>query len=368
MTDKGLITFFELEACGLYPAMIKNRSENAVAMGLADTLEGIINWAKDRYFEDTLPVDIDPSSPRNPVLLKSFHHDKDTGDYLFIFWECLSDSDGKVGAVVSGSTVGDSSDDTVNIASDEHNGRKLTPGHPMYYWFIPSLNIFATINFPHSSVSTEGVASYFRAAIKHRVTSTYRKVSEEIDENGVDSVKQVTFRDSKNKSLKYLFNQHMIDINLGSLDLESEAKKITHIVVKETVSKNKKTERDTAFTLWGRTEQTHKAPQPVSRSVEVITETRTDGKGLKELLKLYSEERTLRSDEIDIGFRTSYESKTTTWFGKYLNRPYFVVKKSKKGTRAAYTAVYLLEELIRQRNSILQNVVYEFDDRVSNKN
>jgi hypothetical protein len=366
MIDKGLVTFFELKACGHYPAMIKNRSDTAVAMTLIDTLEGVISWARGRPFTDTLPVDIDPCSSRHPILLKSFKHDEKTGDYLFIFWECLGDNDGKVGAVVSDSMVGDSSDDTVNIASDEHEGRKLTPGHPMYYWFIPSLNIFATINFPHSSVSTEGVASYFRDAMKHRVISDYRKVTSELDENGVDSVKQVTFRDSNNKSLKYLFNQHMMDINLGSLDLESEAKKITHIVVKEIISKNQTTERDTAFTLWGRAEKTHRSPQPVSRSVEVITETRTDGKGLKELLQLYSNERSIRSNEIDIGYRTSYETKTTNWFGRYLNRPYFIADKTKKGTRAAYTAEYLLEDLTKQRDSILQNVIYEFRDRASN--
>lgn len=364
--DKGLVTFFEISECGLYEALKKNRTSLPVGMGLKDTLEGIINWAKGRSFENTLPVDIPEESSRKPILFKSYEIDQNTGDFILVFWECMGESDGTVGAVVSNSSFGDSSDDTVNIASEEHDGRKLTPGHPMYYWFIPEYGVFASINFGHSTANTEGVASYIRAAIRHRVSSSYRKVIEKTNDQGEREIKQIFFRDNDGKSLKYLFNHHMVDIQVHNIDLDAEANKITHLVVKERISKNKTTTRDPAFKLWGKVESAVTARQLLTRDVEVVSETRTTGNELRSLLKLYNQEMQQGNSGVDIGFRTSYESKTTRWFSRYLSRPHLRLDKAQKKNRASYTAKYVLKQLSTQRDDLLKNVTNELQERKAN--
>lgn len=360
--DKGLVTFFELKGCGFYPVLKKNRTETPVGFALEETLDGIIKWAEGRNFQDTLPVDIPPDSNKQPVLLKSFRRDEKTGDYLFVFWQCMSENDGKVGAVVSDSTVGDSSDDTVNIASDEHNGKKLTPGHPMYFWFIPEFNVFATINFGHSTVNTEDVASYIRAAIRQRVESKFRKIITEKDENNVDQVKQLLFRSEDGKALNYIFNQHMIDIQIDNIDLDAEAKRVTHLVVKEYISKNVTTERDEALKLWGMSRSKIKN-KPLRQEVETVTQISASGQELRDILQLYYDQRAATGGEIDIGYRTSYTSKTTTWFSRYLSRPHLQMDKSKRIGRASYRAIDLLAEVTLHRDWLLTNVKYEFSNR-----
>tara|TARA_R110000765_G_scaffold418819_2_gene522593 strand:- start:2975 stop:4081 length:1107 start_codon:yes stop_codon:yes gene_type:complete len=365
--DKGLVTFFELDGCGFYPTSKSKRTNTPLGFDLKETLDGIIGWVEGRSFQDTLPVDISPESDKQAILFKSYCKNKETGDYLFVFWQCMNENDGKVGAVVSDSTVGDSSDDTVNIASDEHNGKKLTPGHPMYFWFIPEFNVFASIKFGHSTVSTDDVASYIRAAVRQRILSKFRKVIMEKDEHGVDKVKQVFFRDEGGNSLNYVFNQRMIDIQIDNINLEEEAKKVTHLVIKEYISKNKTTQRDYALKIWGMTRKKLKQTL-VKQEVETITEIRTSGQELRDLIELYYGQRAENNGEIDIGYRTSYANKTTTWFSKYLSRPHLILDKSKRISRASYRSADILHELNIQRNSLLMNVKCEFTNRVSNEN
>jgi hypothetical protein len=365
--DKGLVTFFELDGCGFYPTLKSKRTNKALGFDLKETLDGIISWVDGRSFQDTLPVDIAPESDRQPILFKSYCKNEDTGDYLFVFWQCMNESDGKVGAVVSDSTVGDSSDDTVNIASDEHNGKKLTPGHPMYFWFIPEFNVFAPINFGHSTVNTDDVASYIRAAVRQRIKSKFRKIITEEDENGVVNIKQVLYRDDKNNSLNYVFNQRMIDIQIDNINLDDEAKRVTHLVIKEYISKNTTTQRDHALKVWGLTRKKLKQTL-VRQEVETITEIRASGQELRDLLTLYYTQRAETGGEVDIGYRTSYLSKTTTWFSKYLSRPHLIMDRSKRLVRASYRSADILDELTIQRGWLLRNVKCEFTNRVSNEN
>jgi len=358
MADLGLVTFFEFNACGLYPTFKEDRGDSETAFGLAKTLEELKDWviAQDDV-ENTLPADIPELSTRNKVLCKSVSHDANTGDYLFVFWKCLDDDSGKLSGVYSNASVGDSTNDSVSFATDEHSGRPLLVGHPMYYWFIPELNIFASIKFKKSSCYTDGVSNFIREAIKHRIESPYRNVI--FDDEGN---KSIVFRDSNNQSLKYLFYPEMMEVKLNNMDLNTIAPRVTHIVVRESISGILRSTRGETLKLWKKTEEKHSGLRR-SKQVEVISEARVTPPELRELLTLYASESGLGNDWSNIGFRTSYTSHTTKWFNSYLDRNYVAMDPAMMASRANYPSQAVLDVLMRERDSLLANVRSELSLR-----
>jgi len=148
MTQANL-TFYNVTDCGYY-----HRDSDLPAFGTLDgLLSDFLAWAKDgqKKLGDTctyLPVE-------TSGLLRTFCYDcmRDsyTGDVLLVTWNESSSHDGHVTHVREDDEVGSASVESTPLPP------KSIPGHPTYFWFLPTKKAYATIRFESPLNGNEGM-------------------------------------------------------------------------------------------------------------------------------------------------------------------------------------------------------------------
>lgn len=268
--EKGLISFFEVAHCGFYGR------EDGEATHLEGSLEEMVNsfceWVKDRDFNQTIPWDAESYPKRSQIYCKSIAQDPDTKDVLIVLWKRFGDDSGKVSGISPDAKVGQDASDSIKI-DPKVKGQSAILGQPMYYWFVPSLNVIATINFPHSCAATKDVCDYFKRCVDLRIEHPRKRVSEVEgqDPNTGEPIirKNIYFvsEDEKNK-MRFRFQANTKELNSEKANSERLAKKISHIVVRDTISTKKGEDKDSIFKLWSKVEGKKK----FSKHIELVEE------------------------------------------------------------------------------------------------
>lgn len=223
MFDKGRMSFFKVEACGLYKAISKKEQ----GMDLSETMEKITAWKKGRKLSETLPWDQSLGNRHIAnCYLRDIHFDKDSGDYLMVLWK----SSTRTGAI-----LGVSEEDEVGTGksinqSAEVKGKKVVWGHPCYYWVVPSINAIISIKFNHSMCDAELFKYFITSCINNKVPSKNRDVT--ITPTGRHNI---SFTNNEGQKLSYKFGMKLKFMETSIADLKKIRKDITHIVVRDTI-------------------------------------------------------------------------------------------------------------------------------------
>ncbi|CAM3176524.1 hypothetical protein [Vibrio mytili] len=362
--ENGLITFFEIDECGFYRSQklgdSNKRTQVHVKGDLKDALEKVTEWARQRDLSETLPFD-SASHPHRPhVYFKDSDLSPENGDQLIVFCKAFTNDEGKLSGFVQDAKVGSSSGDVIQVEKNAE-GKKLIYGAPMYFWYIPEKNLIASIKFPHSIVSTEDMCWYIKRSIENFIPDDNKVVHNSTRYNQFANAdidyKNVTYKSPcGNYSMKFSFKTKMKELTVDDISPEHLAPYITHLVIRETISSEKKIESNPALTLWNKVNK-KRISTKAKKHVEIIEEATVTAEELRDILTVYNDENNSSDNSNgfawnDIGFRTNDED-TTKWFSNYVDRRKITLDPTQRIGGSYYSAKIVMNTLQDARDSLL---------------
>lgn len=358
--ESGLITFFDVDECGFYrqkadPKDKNKRINEHVNSGLKETLDTVISWARKRDVSQTLPFCSKESPNRINVYFKDSHIDDETKDCLIVYCKELTNDDGKLNGFVSDVKVGNETGGVIQFEK-KVNGKSLIYGSPMYFWYVPEKNLIASIKFPHSVVDSNNMCMYFKRAIENYIDTPNKIIHNSTQYNsalGRDiSRKDVRYKSSCGKyTTKFIFSTKSKELTQGDISPEHLAPYITHLVVRDTISSQKKIENGFVFDLWNKVTKKSNISH-MNKQIEIIEPVSVSAEELKSIISIYTNEIPESSPWNNIGFRKNNDD-TTRWFGSYVDRRHIRIDPTLKTDSSFYSAKLLLENLKDVRANLL---------------
>ncbi|WP_341939615.1 hypothetical protein [Marinimicrobium sp. C2-29] len=353
--DKALISFFDVKECGLYRCV--GGDHKHIEGSLGQVARDFYHWVKDRDFSQTIPWDVTTHPKRPQIYCKNIARDNSTGDVLMVLWKRFGDDSGHVTGISPDAKVEQDSGDSIKI-DPKVDGQSAILGQPMYYWFIPSLNIIATINFGHSSAATKDVCLYIKRCIDYRINHPRKVVKESDIENPLTgkliSKKTVTYKTEDEKhALTFRLEANTKELNSDKASAAILAQKISHIVVRDTISTEKKDDKDPVFELWSKV----RSKKKYSKRIEIIEEAELSTKQVAEIIKVHHDEYDPSNFWNDIGFK-EVGSETTKWFSRYVTREQIRLPIL-KGNQNYHSAATVLSRVLNLRDDLLQQILHD---------
>lgn len=135
MTPKARITFYSIDRCGYY----RRGNEEAEFGRPPDILSQLKDWVKGRELRETCTFAVEESAYLNPTYVVSLEYSDE--EYLLTTWNEVPSTDNRVPNLDLASRVGSPKIRLATVPED------AVAGYPTYFWFIPRLNVFATVVF-----------------------------------------------------------------------------------------------------------------------------------------------------------------------------------------------------------------------------
>jgi hypothetical protein len=352
MITTGHINFFTVAECGLY----KHDDDNAYGLLLPETLKLIEGWVAGKLLGDTLPWD--PSESKRGMAkcyCRDLYCDDGTGDYFFVLWK--SDT-GTAGSILGAEEQAATGQGKVVEYGDQYRGRKMIWGRPCYYWFIPRLNLIASIKFDHSACDSSLMQEWFTKAITNRVSHPKKKIER-------TPAGQVRFefndRNHPGRRFAYRFDVRLKLEDTATTQLQNLANSVTHIIRRETIRLDTPNdERARWVRLFDKLDYVNPAPKAKSRQIEVRAEAKPSVAELRAIIEQFSKDDRKPRDWDNVGFVTN-EGKLV-WVDRY--RVHSAVNFNRdEGT--VFSAIELFERLSRSRTQLLRLVQNAGSTRVA---
>ena len=142
MIEQVKIQFYRISKCGYY----KYGAEAPEFGGIADILDQLNTWVKGegKALSETSTYEIHDAEDLYKTYCFDIKRNNHTGDYVLVTWNETPTNEGRVVTVNGEQPVGDAE---VNF-TDLPEGS--IPGYATYFWFIPEINVYASIRFHHS--------------------------------------------------------------------------------------------------------------------------------------------------------------------------------------------------------------------------
>lgn len=347
--EHGLISFFELEQCGFY---YKSGSEHQHVEGtVKEVMNSFCEWVKNRDFNQTIPWDVENHPKRQQIYCKSVSQDQNTGDTLLVLWKRFGDDSGKVSGISPDAKVGHDTGDSIKI-DHKVKGQSAILGQPMYYWIIPELNVLATINFSHSCAATKEVCDYLKRCVDYRIPHPRKHT---IEREGVNPhtgetivTKAISFlTEDQKRTMHFRFFASMKELDSTKANAARLAPRISHIVVRDTISTNIGSDKDPLFSLWAKMQKKKK----LSKQLEIIEEVALTQDELLEIIELHKAEYNPANKWNNIGFKEE-GSETIRWFDKYVSREHLRLTPLAHDQNY-YSANTVLDRIIQEREILL---------------
>lgn len=359
--ESGLISFFEIRECGFY--RIKQGKNELATGGVADSLHSIRSWLKDKELENTLPWDKNSNISKTKIYCESSSFNKVTNDFLFVFWKDVGDDDGNVKGLLAKGAVSQSTTKAIKI-NKQSGGNDYIYGNPMYYWFIPEYNLIASIRLPNSLASLDSALDYIKKCTDYRIPRSHRKVSTNVHFNHFANknieAKSVNYRSEDDSySMKFKITAHTKELSAYKVDAQNLAKKITHLVIRDTISTTRNEDKgmDSSIKLWNRIRGVQTRHR-MTKEVELIEDANLSAEELLGIISVYQQD--IKSGGWNnIGFKTEGIKSTTKWFGKYVERQHITLSPDQKQEDVYYPANIVLQKLTDKRSQILSSYVKE---------
>ena len=230
---EGLVTFFKYEKLGFY----KRGVEDGEPLNMTKMLADLHDWHSTRTsLADTLPWDNETPGYQNrkKVYLKAIQHNPETGDYVVILWRAVGNGNGVYG-IRSDADLNDNKLYNADDAVDD--GAKVIWGEPAYYWFIPRLDIFASIRFKSSVTDTDLMNRYLKDYIW--LHSDIRQKTCEVKESMKGGQYTTVFFKSESGGDDHLWfriESKQCTKLTAQADLDRIALEITHFVQRDVIS------------------------------------------------------------------------------------------------------------------------------------
>ncbi|QTL40998.1 hypothetical protein HGO23_06575 [Xenorhabdus budapestensis] len=364
--ETGHVTFFEVKKLGFYPC---NNSEELQGPSAEDMFNNLVTWVNSNIFENTLPV-TDDNRLRKKVYCRSVYKCPQTGDYFFVFWKSEEDGNGNIQGVESDASVTESADNVIMLSSERRNGKKYIWGKPCYYWFIPKLNKFASIKFPHSSTDTYLFVRYVRDYVNFRMDYTGRKLTDIQKKNSLGkpfSYQTATFEseDGKNR-VNFLFECQQFMKNAGREGVKLLKDSITHLVIRDTIGAVVSDKR----AWWAKLPdclpgyQNEKPKQRGEKQIELMIEDKPSDAQIDELFDYYDEGYSVGSNWNNIGFKLNGKHSPTKWLDEYVLRETILASYS-VADKKHISASMLANIISTKRNNLLTGLVAERADDIN---
>lgn len=135
--DKAKITFYKITECGFY-----GRGEEAPEFGnMQSLLSSLEEWSGGKQLVETKTYEPSGIDEQMPCYLLNIH--RLNNNWLVTIWNETPSTDGQTASAVGTSSVGNA-----EIVMNELPEGGI-PGFATYFWFIPDLDVFASIRFQH---------------------------------------------------------------------------------------------------------------------------------------------------------------------------------------------------------------------------
>ncbi|WP_125784638.1 hypothetical protein [Pseudoalteromonas rubra] len=276
------------------------------------------------------------------------------GDLVAVLWKTI----GSHGDSVNGIDI-TSSPNQSRIKTVEKSTKGVVFGEPMYYWFIPSLEIFASIKFSNSVTDLSLIQRYFRAYVENYMECKGRSVSHE-EKDGF-TYKKVTFTAPDGSGLHFKFRASTFKQSMDESRLDSLRNRITHLVKRDYISATGEQGRD----LWSRITNglpLISAPKTRDyRKVESVSEIQPTVQELRELLSIY-DGMNLGGWE-NIGVRVD-DSDRIIWLNEFSAKD-VITLDYKKDTLPVLTAEQLMIKIQSRRDDLLSIVEKSLEEKVA---
>ncbi|WP_422463275.1 hypothetical protein [Endozoicomonas sp. ALB115] len=349
---EGLVTFFKYERLGFF----KRGSEEGESLDMTEMLDNLHAWHGTRTsLADTLPWDDETPGYQNrkKVYLKSVQHNPETGDYMIILWRAVGNGNGVYG-IRSDSDLSDTRLYDANDAVED--GAQVIWGEPAYYWFIPRLNIFASIKFKSSVTDTDLMNKYLKDYINLH-SDIRQKTIEERENTAGHTYTTVFFAPAAggNEHLWFRIESKQFTKLTDQADLESIASEITQFVHRDVISAEEVQER----ALWQRLCQNlpfiSNQVTRDTRRIELVIDAHPTADELQEMLDTYHERYGDGAHGwANIGFRKE-SAGGTYWLNEFVVKSVLPVPDLRQGIddTGHYTTQRLFNALHLTRDRLL---------------
>jgi hypothetical protein len=137
MREEFTITFYSIDRCGYY----ETGQEKCKFGEIRETLEGLRTWvfSNNMQIGGTCTYDLQEGQNTYHTYCYDLIKDHSGDSYLLATWNEIPSVDGNVASINGGSPVKDAEVSLTELPAGN------IPGYASYFWFIPSLNSFATV-------------------------------------------------------------------------------------------------------------------------------------------------------------------------------------------------------------------------------
>ncbi|PAA13591.1 hypothetical protein [Pseudomonas fragi] len=343
MLQSGFLNFFKINKCGLY----RIAKADAQGLELAETFAELKAWADGRNFEATNPWDQRAHRNKTACYAHKIHYDPKTGDYLLVLWKGESDKQGPLYGI---SLNPDGTADKAIKQTQVNINKPTIWGRPCYYWIVPEINTVASIKFDNSRCDSKMFQEWITGCVNLKIPlPNYKKVttetglvriqfpdkteqnnqkdgslSSEQPQNSTSSdvtldpntSTEITPEETINHRMIFSFDMSLRTISTSSAKLTDLARRVTHIIKRESVSIKNTDKREGWHRLFKRFDVPFVSAQDQSvRQVELRVVAKPTVEEIKEIIDKHATEHTPGSWE-DTGFITD-KSGRTIWAGSF---------------------------------------------------
>lgn len=387
-TERGIITFFDLEYFGFYK-MNQGKPHELIDQDVDGIFSELRDWIATRTVEDSVPWG-NESNRRTKAFCKNLSYDAATGDYLFVIWKTLGDNEGNIQGIEANSKIDDTSDNIVS-ASETQDGKNYIWGLPCYYWVIPKYKKIASIRFPSSYADTDLFCQYVKAFVDYRLQHP-NKVTHDIEVSRVNSPEPIKYKkvyfEKDNSSLVFKVLTNKTRRITKGANIEELCKKITHIVYHDVIETNIADTRGQWRKLFDKVGGMISNSSPIlskKHKVELIVEGTPTQAEFEKLIEDYLDNHNISNDQSDniekdepsekakkdenpdqvrIGFKVG-KNGPTTWLDEYILRHEIHTDLSNRYKH--YSSSYLLSIVKSHRNGLIQYLEQEMPEPNENK-
>ncbi len=171
MTEAS-IKFFNILKCGYY----LRGNELPYFGGIDDTFSKLNSWAKEaRCISNTTCYQSDPDNDIHNTYFIDWGRAQDNGESILVLWNEIPNNDGVIYGMLPTQPPGGSSMLTTTFGNPT-----AIPGQPSYFWFLPSMNTFATIKFAHSMQGKTNLERYLNGFLTNKSPNCIKDANDNI--------------------------------------------------------------------------------------------------------------------------------------------------------------------------------------------
>lgn len=360
--ETGIVTFFDIKACGFY-RLKKNADELEHKFGtLDDIFDALQAWLDDKSVEESIPWDTETHPLRARTYSRGVAVDPDTKDRVIVMYRALGSAKGRLHAVKKTAPVGAAENDTVKT---ETNGNDYIWVEPCYYWIIPEHNKIASIIFPHSGADTPRLSNYiFNFVVNHgdfgreKNTTSFKKARSSCSEDDI-LVSKTVFKYVDDNGRKcncvFKFKTEVTKVNKPGANILEVRDEIVQTIIRDTTVAKVEDTRQPLLRLMSNVLSDFLGTEQTKFTKPKKIEVRVDGAPSEEEIKQLLDRNVDDVDWVDVGFVLK-DSSRPLWLKKYMARTALFVSDSTGDEH--FSPEKLLQEIKAVRDDLLQTIIY----------